>query len=152
MKQVWAFLITIIAALLIAYSSNVAYTKTFLQQAKPLLNSLFHRTQPATATTTITPFLGLPLIPTRHTSNMSTTPREIKFSFLAREQSEGAGAVVRRSVGTPKLRHLTPFLMLDHFRIPPGAGFPDHPYHHLVERYLHGRVPSIVRRLHATMR
>ena len=24
------------------------------------------------------------------------------------------------------------------------AGFPDHPYHHLVERYLHGRVPSIV--------
>src|SRR6202034_2598683 len=24
------------------------------------------------------------------------------------------------------------------------AGFPDHPHHHLVERYLHGRVPSIV--------
>src|SRR5262249_7063256 len=24
------------------------------------------------------------------------------------------------------------------------AGFPDHPYHHLVDRYLHGRVPSIV--------
>src|SRR6516165_8328136 len=24
------------------------------------------------------------------------------------------------------------------------AGFPDHPYHHLVERYMHGRVPSIV--------
>ena len=57
-----------------------------------------------------------------------TTPRAIKFSFLAREQSEGAGAVVRRSIGTPKLRHLTPFLMLDHFRIPPGAGFPDHPH------------------------
>lgn len=57
-----------------------------------------------------------------------TTPREIKFSFLAREQSEGAGARVRRSVGTPKLRHLTPFLMLDHFNIPPGAGFPDHPH------------------------
>ncbi|EXJ56571.1 hypothetical protein A1O7_06915 [Cladophialophora yegresii CBS 114405] len=58
----------------------------------------------------------------------TTTPREIKFSFLAREQSEGSGAVVRRSVGTPKLRHFTPFLMLDHFRIPPGAGFPDHPH------------------------
>lgn len=57
-----------------------------------------------------------------------TTPRAIKFSFLAREQSEGAGAVVRRSIGTPKLRHFTPFLMLDHFRIPPGAGFPDHPH------------------------
>ncbi len=24
------------------------------------------------------------------------------------------------------------------------AGFPDHPYHHLVDRYLHGRVPSII--------
>jgi O-acetylhomoserine (thiol)-lyase len=24
------------------------------------------------------------------------------------------------------------------------AGFPDNPYHHLVERYLHGRVPSII--------
>ncbi|EXJ74428.1 uncharacterized protein A1O5_02724 [Cladophialophora psammophila CBS 110553] len=57
-----------------------------------------------------------------------TTPRQIKFSFLAREQSEGAGAVVRRSVGTPKLRNFTPFLMLDHFRISPGAGFPDHPH------------------------
>lgn len=57
-----------------------------------------------------------------------TTPRAIQFSFLAREQSEGAGAVVRRSVGTPQLRNFTPFLMLDHFRIPPGAGFPDHPH------------------------
>ncbi len=24
------------------------------------------------------------------------------------------------------------------------AGFPDHPYHHLVQRYLGGRVPSII--------
>jgi O-acetylhomoserine (thiol)-lyase len=24
------------------------------------------------------------------------------------------------------------------------AGFPDHPHHHLVQRYLHGRVPSII--------
>ncbi len=24
------------------------------------------------------------------------------------------------------------------------AGFPDHPYHHLVQRYLHGRVPPII--------
>jgi quercetin 2,3-dioxygenase len=35
---------------------------------------------------------------------------------------------VRRSVGTPTLHHLTPFLMLDHFSVPPGAGFPDHPH------------------------
>jgi quercetin 2,3-dioxygenase len=57
-----------------------------------------------------------------------TTPRAIRKTFLAREQSEGAGATVRRSIGTPNLRHLTPFLMLDHFRVPQGAGFPDHPH------------------------
>lgn len=57
-----------------------------------------------------------------------TTPRSINFTFVAREQSEGAGAKVRRSIGTPRLRHLTPFLMLDHFNVPPGAGFPDHPH------------------------
>lgn len=58
-----------------------------------------------------------------------TIPRGIRFSFLAREQSEGAGATVRRSIGTPNLRHLTPFLMLDHVsNVLPGAGFPDHPH------------------------
>ena len=64
------------------------------------------------------------------TPNMSspTAPRAIRKTFLAREQSEGAGARVRRSVGTPNLRHLTPFLMLDHFTVPQGAGFPDHPH------------------------
>lgn len=41
---------------------------------------------------------------------------------------EGKGAVVRRSIGTPSLRNLTPFLMLDHFTIGEGAGFPDHPH------------------------
>ena len=58
----------------------------------------------------------------------SIVPRLIRTSVLAREQSEGVGAVVRRSIGTPKLRHLTPFLMLDHFTVSPGAGFPDHPH------------------------
>jgi redox-sensitive bicupin YhaK (pirin superfamily) len=56
------------------------------------------------------------------------TARAIRKAFLAIEQSEGAGARVRRSVGTPQLRNFSPFLMLDHFAIPPGAGFPDHPH------------------------
>jgi len=56
------------------------------------------------------------------------TSRKIQKTFLAREQSEGAGATVRRSIGTPNLKYLTPFLMLDHFNIGPGAGFPDHPH------------------------
>lgn len=35
---------------------------------------------------------------------------------------------MRRSIGTAKLRNFSPFLMLDHFTIYPGAGFPDHPH------------------------
>ncbi|KAF2874688.1 RmlC-like cupin domain-containing protein [Massariosphaeria phaeospora] len=72
-------------------------------------------------------FRGLPVIPPRE-SLTTTAPRKIAKSFLAIEQSEGAGAKVRRSVGTPQLRNFSPFLMLDHFAIPPGAGFPDHPH------------------------
>ncbi|KKA27489.1 hypothetical protein TD95_001974, partial [Thielaviopsis punctulata] len=55
-------------------------------------------------------------------------PRAIRKVFLAIEQAEGAGARVRRSVGTANLRNFSPFLMLDHFSIKPGAGFPDHPH------------------------
>ena len=60
-------------------------------------------------------------------ANMSE-PRAIRQAFLAVEQSEGAGARVRRSIGTSKLRNFSPFLMLDHFSVAPGAGFPDHPH------------------------
>ncbi|KAK5997160.1 Pirin [Cladobotryum mycophilum] len=54
--------------------------------------------------------------------------RTIRKAFLAIEQAEGQGARVRRSIGTPNLRNFSPFLMLDHFSIKPGAGFPDHPH------------------------
>ena len=57
-----------------------------------------------------------------------SVPRAIRQVFLAVEQSEGVGARVRRSIGTAKLRNLSPFLMLDHFSVSPGAGFPDHPH------------------------
>ncbi|KAI0147134.1 RmlC-like cupin domain-containing protein [Xylariaceae sp. FL1272] len=57
-----------------------------------------------------------------------STPRAISKVFLAVEQAEGAGARVRRSIGTPQLRNFSPFLMLDHFSIKPPAGFPDHPH------------------------
>jgi hypothetical protein len=77
-------------------------------------------------------FVGLPVIPASDPSleapdNMSI-PRAIRQSFLAVSQSEGAGAKVRRSIGVPKLRNLSPFLMLDHFSIGENAGFPDHPH------------------------
>ncbi|KAK3059157.1 RNA pol II transcription cofactor [Extremus antarcticus] len=75
-------------------------------------------------------FVGLPVIPPEDPSlnAASPKPRGIQQVLLAREQSEGAGATVRRSIGTPKLKNLTPFLMLDHFDVGIGAGFPDHPH------------------------
>jgi hypothetical protein len=46
--------------------------------------------------------------------------------------SEGAGVTVHRTIGTPALRHLDPFLMLDFFGTDNPdeyiAGFPDHPH------------------------
>lgn len=42
------------------------------------------------------------------------------------EQAEGAGARVRRSIGVMNNRKFNPFLMLDHFKITPQAGFPNH--------------------------
>lgn len=58
-------------------------------------------------------------------ANEMSVPRAIRKVFLAVEQAEGQGARVRRSIGTPNLRNFSPFLMLDHFSIKPGAGFPD---------------------------
>ncbi|KAI4763168.1 hypothetical protein E4T52_04766 [Aureobasidium sp. EXF-3400] len=75
-------------------------------------------------------FKGLPVIPPNDPSltATTTTPRKIRKVFEAIDQAEGAGARVRRSVGTRELKNFTPFLMLDHFTIAPGAGFPDHPH------------------------
>ncbi|KIW07711.1 uncharacterized protein PV09_01644 [Verruconis gallopava] len=77
-------------------------------------------------------FPGLPVVPPNDPSLMkplnASIARGIRQSILAVSQSEGVGARVRRSIGTPRLRNLSPFLMLDHFSISPGAGFPDHPH------------------------
>jgi len=54
--------------------------------------------------------------------------RTVIQKVLAIETAEGAGARVRRSIGSAGLRNLTPFLMLDHFHVSKGAGFPDHPH------------------------
>ena len=61
---------------------------------------------------------------------MST--RTIRQLVPAFEVTEGAGVTVHRSIGTPALRNLDPFLMLDHFGSDNPdeyiAGFPDHPH------------------------
>lgn len=91
-------------------------------------NSFFSKTNTMSTAAAPSPtFRGLPVIPPNDPLT-TTSPRKIEKSFLAIEQGEGAGARVRRSIGTPQLRNFSPFLMLDHFSIPPGAGFPDHPH------------------------
>ncbi|KAL6809299.1 RmlC-like cupin domain-containing protein [Trichoderma sp. SZMC 28013] len=52
--------------------------------------------------------------------------RAVAKVVRAIEQAEGAGARVRRSIGTRSQRNFSPFLMLDHFST--TAGFPDHPH------------------------
>jgi len=59
---------------------------------------------------------------------MTTLSRVILKKVLAVETAEGAGATVRRSIGSINFRNLTPFLLLDHFHVKEGAGFPDHPH------------------------
>jgi hypothetical protein len=116
MKVLFILFSTIIAFL------SIAYKDTLIARLGSI-NDLFPNN-------TITGFGGLPVFPpiqiygAPKSANM-TIPRAIRKVFLAIEQSEGAGARVRRSIGTPQLRNFSPFLMLDHFTIKPGAGFPD---------------------------
>jgi hypothetical protein len=53
-------------------------------------------------------------------------PRTVQKIVVAREQSEGVGARVRRSIGNGV--SVDPFLMLDEFKGARPAGFPDHPH------------------------
>ena len=53
-------------------------------------------------------------------------------TVVGQDTSDGAGVRLRRSIGTPSLDHLDPFLLLDEFRSDNSddyiAGFPDHPH------------------------
>ncbi|KAJ5875507.1 uncharacterized protein N7473_012854 [Penicillium subrubescens] len=136
MRLLLPFLICI-TAILYAYSPS---TTTFIQDS---ITTFLHQKLPATLSqylpktsinTTTTPtdpnfdsLLSYPTPIVLPITEMSTA-RAIRQVFLAIEQAEGAGARVRRSIGTAKLRNFSPFLMLDHFTIGKGAGFPDHPH------------------------
>jgi len=60
------------------------------------------------------------------------TTRRVEKVVAAQPTSDGAGVKLRRTIGTPELDHLDPFLLLDEFRSDSvadyGAGFPDHPH------------------------
>ncbi|KAJ3034163.1 hypothetical protein HDV00_005382 [Rhizophlyctis rosea] len=59
---------------------------------------------------------------------MGAEYKTIDKVVVSKEQAEGVGARVRRSIGTWELRNLDPFLMLDEFMVGKPAGFPDHPH------------------------
>ncbi|PQM36459.1 pirin-like protein [Prunus yedoensis var. nudiflora] len=71
-----------------------------------------------------------------HQSPAFTSPKMVVKKVLAKSQSEGDGATVRRAIGSRDLRNLDPFLMLDDFSgilytymsYPLLRGFPDHPH------------------------
>lgn len=50
--------------------------------------------------------------------------RDVEKVVIAKEQSEGVGARVRRSIGRPELPNFDPFLLLDEFNVQKPAGFP----------------------------
>jgi len=63
---------------------------------------------------------------------MNQSSRSVAQVVTPEPVVEGAGVHLRRSIGTRKLDHLDPFLLLDHFEsLDPGdykAGFPYHPH------------------------
>ncbi|KAG0200193.1 hypothetical protein BGX28_006675 [Mortierella sp. GBA30] len=61
-------------------------------------------------------------------TTFARSSRSVIKSVLSKEQSEGVGARVRRSIGRPELRNHDPFLMLDEFDSDATGGFPDHPH------------------------
>lgn len=127
MKTLSSILIALIAIAVAIYNNEYMLSRVLnlSKHITPITGNFLNTTRSMSNTTTM--FRGLPVIPDEPLTTKA--PRKIAKAFLAIEQSEGAGARVRRSVGTPKLRNFSPFLMLDHFAIPPGAGFPDRKYH-----------------------
>src|SRR5438067_9783888 len=63
---------------------------------------------------------------------MSQLSRPVAYVVTPEPVVEGAGVHLRRSIGTRRLDHLDPFLLLDHFEsVKPAdyeAGFPYHPH------------------------
>lgn len=112
-------ILTILLSITVGILSVVLFKEHFIETATTLYNNLSILTTATNRNNT--------------TSNetmaaKASIPRAIRKAFLAVEQAEGAGARVRRSIGTPQLKNFSPFLMLDHFSVKPGAGFPDHPH------------------------
>lgn len=66
------------------------------------------------------------------TTDLKTREREVARKVRGQATSDGAGVRMTRIMGTPRLDHFDPFLLLDEFRSDDPddyiAGFPDHPH------------------------
>ncbi|EST04851.2 Pirin, C-terminal domain protein [Kalmanozyma brasiliensis GHG001] len=119
-------------------TARAAYSRVITKQHAPAFSLTWTLLLASIVVVLIQPFISLLFDPQTTLSNPSTAnmtstvartlSREIAKKVRAVETAEGAGATVRRSIGTPALRNISPFLMLDHFKIGEGAGFPDHPH------------------------
>ncbi|KAI3407039.1 PRN1 [Candida oxycetoniae] len=63
-----------------------------------------------------------------NSTNLEMPARSIAKIITARQQAEGVGARVRRSIGIMNQRKFDPFLMFDHFSGTGKNGFPEHPH------------------------
>src|SRR5207247_6918739 len=72
------------------------------------------------------------VIARKRSQPMSQSARPVADVITPEPVVEGAGVHLRRSIGTRRLDHLDPFLLLDHFEsVSPAdyeAGFPYHPH------------------------
>lgn len=116
--------LSVLLSIIVGIVSILVFREHLLETATALYNSFDNSSATSTPKTAEEPTA----LETQTPATNMSVPRAIRKAFLAVEQAEGAGARVRRSIGTPQLRNFSPFLMLDHFSIKPGAGFPDHPH------------------------
>ena len=122
-KKMKSTIIVLICSILLAIT---------LHHYQYLITSFFLGNNTTTTTTITTIDTNAVVQPIFDIPTEMSIARTIVKAFKAIEKSEGAGAKVRRSIGVPQLRNFSPFLMLDHFSVGIGAGFPDHPHRYVI--------------------
>lgn len=96
--------LSLLLSIIVGIASIILFREQILDIALTTTNSLFNTTEPKS-------FQQQQVNHHLYATDMSV-PRAIRKVFLAVEQAEGAGARVRRSIGTPQLKNFSPFLML----------------------------------------
>eukprot|EP00897_Mesotaenium_endlicherianum_P010745 jgi/Mesen1/969/ME000012S00533 len=119
-QEHWAQYLVLIALMFAIAPTAVFFYRTLkpsavVRASKSVQNQIRNMSSEATSTA-------------NGTSITFKKPRPVLRKLPSREQGEGEGVRVWRSIGRPEMRNLDPFLMLDEARVKPPAGFPDHPH------------------------